>query len=175
MRINCDAVEDDKKMANSLDHGRKILKQSYRQKKKKRDLDNISHLSFDTVADQSILANLVTDEVRRLQLKSYMRWAIANLLVTLYVLGLVLYVKMNQNDDNCTRNLLLFLTGYSVIMMIHLIKKLCMLCCWWKSKEPKEVEIKINILYMLTLFVPEILWYGFGSYFAFSERMSDCR
>ena len=175
LRINIGEDEDDKKMANSLDHGRKILKQSYRQKKKKRDLDNISHLSFDTVADQSILANLVTDEVRSQQLKSYMRWTLANLLVTLYVLGLVVYLRLNQNDDNCTRNLLLFLTGYSIIMVIHFIKKLCMICCWWKSKEPKEVEIKINILYMFTLFVPEILWYGFGSFFAFREEMSDCR
>ena len=51
LRINVGEAEDDKKMANSLDHGRKILKQSYRQKKKKKELDNISHLSFDTVAD----------------------------------------------------------------------------------------------------------------------------
>ena len=50
-----------------------------------------------------------------------------------------------------------------------------MICCWWKSKEPKEVEIKINIFYLFTAFVPEIIWYGFGSFFAFSESMYECR
>ena len=51
LRVIVREVEDNNKMANSVDHGRKILKQSYRQKKKKKELDKISHLSFDTVAD----------------------------------------------------------------------------------------------------------------------------
>ena len=61
--------------------------------------------------------------------------------------------------------------GYLFIMVLHLVKKIAMICFWCKSDDPKEKEAQLNLAFVMLLFLPEIAWYLYGSLFIYSQEM----
>ena len=119
---------------------------------------------------------MITSEVRTRQITSYVRWLIANLLLTIWVGGLLIYIQFYwDGDESCISQLSTFLLGYSIIMILHLIKKLFMICFWCRGKDPKELEVQLNLFYVISLFLPEIAWYTYGSIVIYSSEMEPCR
>ena len=126
------------------------------------------------MTEQQILDNLITKDVRNRQVNSYLNWMFANILLSVYVGVFVVYYKFHEIRARCATQLWTFLVGYFAIMVLHLVKKVCMICIWKVAKNPKESEVHINILYLISLFVPEIIWYIFGSIFIYSDLMEVC-
>ena len=60
-------------------------------------------------------------------------------------------------------------------MVLHLVKKIAMICFWCKSDDPKEKEAQLNLAFVMLLFLPEIAWYLYGSLFIYSQEMQPCR
>ena len=65
--------------------------------------------------------------------------------------------------------------GYLFIMALHLVKKIAMICFWYKSDDPKEKEAQLNLVFVTLLFLPEIAWYLYGSLFIYGKEMQPCR
>ena len=50
-----------------------------------------------------------------------------------------------------------------------------MICIWCRGKDPKELEVQLNLFYVVSLFLPELAWYIYGSIFIYSPNMDPCR
>ena len=59
--------------------------------------------------------------------------------------------------------------------MLHLVKKAVMIYIWYMGKDPKELEIKMNSFYIISVFLPELACYAFGSIVIYSGDMEPCR
>ena len=50
-----------------------------------------------------------------------------------------------------------------------------MICFWWKAIEPKQLEVQLNLVFLVIFYLPEILWYIYGSLFFYTEMMDPCK
>ena len=60
-------------------------------------------------------------------------------------------------------------------MTLHLVKKILMICIWCRAKDPKELEVQLNLFYVISLFLPELAWYIYGNIFIYNSSMEPCR
>ena len=48
--------------------------------------------------------------------------------------------------------------------------------CFWKyGGDPKQLEIKLNMYYLITFFIPETCWYIYGSVLIYDETLDPCK
>ena len=154
---------------------KKVLKLKYEEHKARREKSLYSELDLTDISDTSIMGKLITDQVRRRMVNSYIRWMVANLLVTIWVGGLVYYMHFrSQIKETCVTQIKVFMLGYLFIMLLHLAKKIVMICFWCYSDDPKEKEAQLNLVFVGLLFLPEIAWYLYGSLIIYSQEMQPC-
>ena len=149
-----------------------MLKLKYEDHRARHEKSLYSELGLTDISDTSIMGKLITDQVRRRMNNSYIRWMVANLLLTVWVGGLVYYIHFRSAiSETCVTRIKVFMLGYLLIMLLHLTKKIAMICFWCKSEDPKEKEACLNLVFVGLLFLPEIAWYLYGSLFIYSEEM----
>jgi len=70
---------------------------------------------------------------------------------------------------------LIWIIGIIIDLTLHIIKKAIMSCFWKYGEDPKLLEIKLNIYYLVTFFVLETGWYIYGSVLIFDESLHFIR
>ena len=83
---------------------------------------------------------LITDEVRKTQIKSYAKWYIANLAASVYIFALVIIFDKDWSIQ-CVKKLSIWLIGVLAGLILDQIKKVLMMGFWWRADEPKQLEI----------------------------------
>ena len=156
---------------------RRLRKSTFKQKSlARKELERYYSMQVSSaVFDESILKKLITAEVRRNQIKSYARWSTMNLLIIIYLVVLLIFEAGEADHYPCDKQIDMWLIGYLIIMVLHIVKKICMICFWNRGEDPKEMEVKLNLLYMILVFIPEISWYIYGGIFIHHESMDPCK
>ena len=60
-------------------------------------------------------------------------------------------------------------------MILHLFKKFVMICFWRHAKDPVDPETTLNIFYVITVVIAEIVWYVYGNMIFYSDDMGPCK
>ena len=84
--------------------------------------------------DNAILHFMFSWEVRKKKIKSFLLWNTLNLIVLTYLIYLI--ASYGHRSDHCISTLTVFLVGYLVIHVCHLLKRFTLIGLWWKAKDP---------------------------------------
>lgn len=102
-------------------------------------------------------------------MRSYLFWSLGNLLVGVYI-GVVIFFTVGRWDMDCVRDELRWLSVYLVLHLAHFLRKLLLAYYWAKSEDPSLCQIKVNLLCVLLLFIPEISWYIYGNTIVYDDN-----
>ena len=58
---------------------------------------------------------------------------------------------------------------------MHLFKKFVMICFWKHAKDPVDPETTLNIFYVITVVIAEIVWYVYGNMIFYTDDMGPCK
>ena len=102
---------------------------------------------------------MFTPEVRRKKVVSFLSWGVINLLLSGYIIFLIVKFWSHWSHGQCIAQLSVWLIGYLVIHLAHIIRKIVLVCFWWKGKDPTILEVQLNLFFGIFVFLPEIGWY----------------
>ena len=104
---------------------------------------------------------------------SYIRWGLATILTSATISTLLYFVR-NEFSTPCVKQLSVWMFGLVFCLVVHLLKKIVMVCFWSRGKNPMEQEAHTNLLYVLMFSFPESLWYMYGNAFIYTSSMEEC-
>ena len=88
----------------------------------------------------AILHLMFSEEVRRKKIISFIAWGLINLTLAIYI-GYLIGRYWYHWGHACIGQLSFWLIGYLVIHVAHLIRKIILICFWWKGKDPTILEV----------------------------------
>ena len=107
-------------------------------------------------------------------MKSYLFWSLGNLFVGAYI-AIVIFFTLGRWDKDCVNDELRWLTVYLVLHVVHFFRKLLLAYYWWTASDPSLCQIKINLICVLFLFIPEISWYIYGNTIVYNSNfLEEC-
>lgn len=101
-------------------------------------------------------------------------WALINLLVSAYIVVLIAIFWYSWTLP-CIRQLSIWLCGYLLIHIAHIVRRVVLSCFWLKSEDPTMHQVQLDLVFMCLIFLPEIGWYVYGNLFIFSSQITECK
>ena len=60
---------------------------------------------------------------------------------------------------------------YLIFQLMHLIRKLILIRIWGVAKDPTIAQTKVDLIAIVILVIPEIIWYIYGNTIVYSGEM----
>ena len=107
-------------------------------------------------------------------MKSYLFWSLGNLFIGGYI-AIVIFFTIGQWEMECVNDELRWLTVYLILHVLHFFRKLLLAYYWGTASDPSLCQIKINLLCVVFLFIPEISWYIYGNTIVYNSNfLQEC-
>ena len=105
----------------------------------------------------AILHIMFPEETRKRKCREFICWALLNLVVSGYIMALIAIFWYSWTIQ-CIRILSIWLCGYLLIHIAHLVRRVILACFWLKSTDPTMHQVQLDLAFLLLVFLPEIGW-----------------
>ena len=85
-------------------------------------------------------------------------------------IAIVIVFTVGRWDMDCVDDELRWLSVYLILHIVHFIRKLLLAYYWGTASDPSLCQIKINLLCIPFLFIPEISWYIYGNTIVYNSN-----
>ena len=129
----------------------------------------------DTILSQHAFLHLIFPKRKRKQkVKSYLFWSLGNIFIGAYI-SVLIYFTLGKYEMNCVHEEIRWLSVYLILHMAHLLRKIVLAYFWGTASDPSLCQIKINLLCVLILYIPEISWYIYGDTIVYNQNfLEEC-
>ena len=87
----------------------------------------------------------------------------------------VLYQFIDIWEEQCVKEISIWLLTFLVIQLLHLIRSLILIIMWIKFRDPALGQMKLEFFYGSLVFILEAAWSIYGSTFIYSDDMDYCK
>lgn len=112
-------------------------------------------------------------QVRKQKIISYAKWGLINLVMLCYLLFFVVVFWPHwehKDRDSCITKMSEWTMVYLGITLVHIVRKIVIICIWKKAVDPTIACVKVDLVCLFLLHLPELAWYIVGNFLLYDNK-----